>query len=86
MNIDYQTLINGIFVCGLPAVNDVIKNENVKAIVDLRAEAKEDTIPGNVIYRNVPLIDGEPNQTKLLKEAVTEVIQFYKGDKQVVLH
>jgi hypothetical protein len=86
MNIDYQTLNNGIFVCSLPSVNNVINNENIKAVIDLRAEAEESAYHGNVMYRNIPLIDGESNQTQLLQKAITEVIQFYKEDKQVVIH
>lgn len=86
MNIDYQTLIKGIFVCGLPAVNNVINKENISAVIDLRAEAQEGTYFENGIYKNISLIDGEPNQTKPLQQAIIEVVQLYKEGKQVVLH
>lgn len=86
MNIDYQNLIKGIFVCALPAVDHVIKKENISAVIDLRAEAQYDTKNENVNYVNIPLIDGEPNQKQLLQKGIKEVIKFYKEGKQVVLH
>ncbi len=82
MSKDYQALLNGIFVCGLPGLASVLENEDVQVIVDLRAEATESDTKGIII----PLIDGEPNQTHLLKQAIDHVVRAYQDGKQVVLH
>ena len=55
-NIDYQTLIKGIFVWGFPSVNNVINNENIKAVIDLRAEAKEGAFQGDSIEKGKQLL------------------------------
>ena len=86
MNMDYQTLLKGIFICGLPSVNQVIKKENASVVIDLRAEAQQDSYYENVIYRNFPLIDGGKKQQHILHNAISEITQFHKEGKQVVLH
>ncbi|RXI96521.1 hypothetical protein DS745_22700 [Anaerobacillus alkaliphilus] len=82
MNNDYQTLINGIFVCGLPALPFVLEKEDIQVIVDLRAEADKSETKDILI----PLVDGQPNQEHLLREAIGHVVRAYEQGKKVVLH
>ncbi|WP_017729277.1 hypothetical protein [Halalkalibacterium ligniniphilum] len=85
MNNDYQSLLNGIFICGVPAVRTVTAQENVQIAIDLRAEADENE--DKDIHRiHIPLVDGKPNQADLLQKAIDSVVQAYKEGKQVVLH
>ncbi|MFN7251576.1 MAG: hypothetical protein ACK4M9_12385 [Anaerobacillus sp.] len=87
MKREYQTLLNGIFVCGLPALNSALENENVSIVIDLRAEAREtenSIINANRI--NIPLIDGESNQAILLHDAIKHVVNAYHEGKHVVIH
>jgi hypothetical protein len=87
MKRDYQTLLNGIFVCGLPALKTAIENENVSIVIDLRAEASEnDNSFMNVNRINIPLVDGESNQANLLHDAIKQVVNAYHEGKHVVLH
>lgn len=86
---DYQTLLNGIFVCGLPALNIALENEHVSIVIDLRAEATEsenDKSILNVNRINIPLIDGVPNQANLLHDAIKHVVNAYHEKKHVVIH
>lgn len=83
---DYQTILNGFFICGVPAVNTVIENENIEFIVDLRAEVQGtvDTDQKNRVL--IPLVDGVPNQSHLLREAIQQVIKAYQEGKKVLVH
>ncbi len=50
---DYQTLINGVFVCGLSAVPNVIEKEGGTFVIDLRAEAHESPVGNNLNWVNI---------------------------------
>ncbi|WP_052948712.1 hypothetical protein [Mesobacillus campisalis] len=86
MERNYQSLINGIFVCALPAVNTVLENENIQMVMDLRAEAGENEGENHPNRLVIPLIDGKPNQSKLLEDAIQAAVHAYHEGKQVVLH
>lgn len=85
----YQALYdNKIFMCGAADVEQVVKNEQVEAIVDLRGEATQCAYPdGDVQWVQVALGDdaGE-NQEALLKEAAGEVVKAYREGKKVAFH
>jgi protein-tyrosine phosphatase len=86
MNMDYQFLLNGIFICGVNSVNTVIKNEGIDVVLDLRAESTEHNQDHHVEKLQVPLIDGVANQTDLLQRAITFTVDNYKKGNKVVLH
>ena len=86
MKTDYQSIINGIFICGLPALNKVLENEDISLIIDLRAEAEESEFKKHVNVKHIPLIDGAPDQSHLLKEAIINGVHAYEEGKKLVLH
>ncbi|TWI59846.1 hypothetical protein [Halalkalibacter nanhaiisediminis] len=86
MNTDYQSFLAGMFICGELAVPTVVTKEDVKLVVDLRAEASEGVVGDQVDRVHVPLVNGEPNQSQLLSEAIGHVVNAYQEGKRVVLH
>ncbi|GAE37287.1 hypothetical protein [Halalkalibacter akibai] len=83
---EYQSILNGIFVCGLPAVNRVIEKEQAQVVVDVRVEVDETEARQKVATKYVPLVDGKPNQAALLQEAIAHVVTAYQEGKKIVLH
>lgn len=89
MQKNYQNLINGkIFFGGAADVADMVKNEGVEVIVDLRAEATECADPNaKVEWVKVPLGDNaEGPQDELFQKAINCVVEAYKSGKKVGFH
>ncbi|MCT8139122.1 hypothetical protein H1D32_16280 [Anaerobacillus sp. CMMVII] len=86
MTNEYQTLLNGMFICGLKSVESVIENEEIDIVLDLRAEAQGDSDYGSVKRLRVPLEDGISNQTQLLQQGIQHAVNAYTEGKKVVLH
>lgn len=89
MGKNYQDLVDGkIFFGGADDVEDMIKNENVEVIVDLRGEATECAYPANgVEWLHVPLGDNaDVPQDQLFHQAIHHVIDAYKSGKRVGFH
>lgn len=86
---NYQALINNqIFMCGAADVAEIVKNENIDVVVDLRGEATECADPNSKVeWVQIPLGDNavEP-QELLFKQAVGEVIKAYQEGKKVAFH
>lgn len=85
----YQALVeNKIFMGGASDVEDMVKNERVDVIVDLRGEATECAYPaGDVEWIQVPLGDlAEGPQDRLFKQAIDHVVDAYKSGKKVGFH
>ncbi|WP_416148347.1 hypothetical protein ACM26V_19300 [Salipaludibacillus sp. HK11] len=78
-------LLNGIFLCGASEVKQVTQENQVKTIVDVRAEATE-SIVNNASWIHVPLQDGKPNQSILLSQAISAVVDAYQQGNQIILH
>ncbi|MDQ0873106.1 protein-tyrosine phosphatase [Paenibacillus sp. V4I3] len=86
---NYQALIEDkIYFGGASDVEDMVKNENVEVIVDLRGEATECAFPaGNVEWIQVPLGDNaEGPQDQLFQQAIDHVVEAYKSGKKVGFH
>ena len=86
---NYQSLANNrIFMGGASDVEDMIKNEKVDVIVDLREESTGCAFPSpNVNWIRVPIGDNaEQPQEILFKEAVNHVVNAYKEGKKVGFH
>lgn len=86
---NYQALIEDkIFFGGASDVEDMVKNENVEVIVDLRGEATECAFPaGNVEWIQVLLGDNaEGPQDQLFQQAIDHVVEAYKSGKKVGFH
>lgn len=83
---DVSQLLNGIFLCGASEVKQVSEENQVKTIVDVRAEATESIVKDHLSWIHVPLEDGKPNQSVLLSEAISTVVDAYQQGNQVILH
>jgi protein-tyrosine phosphatase len=89
MQKNYQSLIEDkIFFGGAADVEDMVKNEGVDVIVDLRGEAAECAYPAaDAAWIQVPLGDhAEGPQDELLQQAINHVIEAYKSGKKVGFH
>lgn len=89
MQKNYQSLHEEqIFFGGAADVEDMVKNEQVKVIVDLREESTECAYPSaGVEWIKIPLGDNtEGPQDKLFQQAIHHVVEAYKSGKKVGFH
>ncbi|MBP1156479.1 MULTISPECIES: dual specificity protein phosphatase family protein [unclassified Paenibacillus] len=89
MEKNYQSLLEDkIFFGGTADVKDMVKNEGVEVIVDLRGEATECADPtANAEWIQVPLGDNaEAPQDQLLQQAINHVVEAYNSGKKVGFH
>lgn len=89
MSHSYQALIEDkIFFGGAKDVEQMVKNEGIDVVVDLREEAEECAFPeAPVQWIKVPLGDNtaEP-QDDLFHLAIKEVVKAYREGKKVGFH
>ncbi|SDN36430.1 Protein-tyrosine phosphatase [Paenibacillus sp. yr247] len=86
---NYQSLYeDNIFFGGAADVEDMIKNEGVEVVVDLRRESTECAYPNaNVEWIQVPLGDhAEGPQDVLFQQAINHVVEAYRSGKKVGFH
>ena len=89
MQKNYQALIEDrIFLGGASDVEDMVKNEGIEVVVDLRGEATECAYPGgNVEWLQVSLGDNaEGPQDVLFQQAINHVVDAYQSGKKVGFH
>jgi protein-tyrosine phosphatase len=89
MTKNYQALFEDrIFFGGAADVEDMVKNEGVEIVVDLRGEATECAYPdANVEWIQVPLGDNaEGPQDVLFQQAINHVVEAYRSGKKVGFH
>jgi protein-tyrosine phosphatase len=89
MEKNYQSFVeNRIFMGGASDVEDMVKNEQVEVIVDLREESKGCAYPSpNVKWIHVPIGDNsETPQETLFKEAIDHVVKAHNQGKKVGFH
>ena len=81
----YDELIpNRIFIGGVDAIADLLANENIDIIYDLRAEVKG-ALPSNKSIHQ-PIVDNLEDQDDSIQAAVKEIINAYKDGKNVYFH
>lgn len=81
----YEELIPGkVFVGGADAIEELLENEKIDVIYDLRAELK-DGLPSDLSIHQ-PIVDEKENQDQSIKAAVDAVLQSYKDGKNVYFH
>lgn len=89
MSHSYQALVEDkIFFGGAKDVEQMVKNEGIDIVVDLREEAEECAFPeAQVQWIKVPLADhtSEP-QEDLFHLAIQEVVNAYREGKKVGFH
>ncbi|OAB39943.1 protein tyrosine phosphatase [Paenibacillus macquariensis subsp. defensor] len=89
MQKNYQALIEDrIFFGGASDVEDMVKNEGIEVVVDLRGEAIECAYPvKGVQWVQVPLGDNAVGpQDQLFKQAINHVVEAYNNGKKVAFH
>ncbi len=85
----YQSLVdNKIFMGGASDIEDMVNNEQIEVIVDLREESSGSAYPSpNVQWIQVPIGDNaDVPQQLLFKEAIDQVVSAYKEGKKVGFH
>lgn len=82
---NYEPLIPGrIFVGGVDAIEDVISNENIDVIYDLRANLDGDLPSDKSIHQ--PIVNDEEQQEASIQAAAKAVMDAYHEGKNVYFH
>lgn len=85
MSKNYQALIPGrIFIGGENAIPELLENEQIDMVYDLRGENKE----GYYDYprTHLPMYDDDTVQDESVKKALDEVADAYKSGKNIYFH
>ena len=84
-NKDYEELVpKRIFIGGVDAIDDLLNNEKIDVIYDLRAEVNGPLSSEISIHQ--PIVDDAEHQDQTIQAAVSEVINAYKAGKNVYFH
>jgi protein-tyrosine phosphatase len=82
---NYQALIKDrIYIGGADDVKDVMENEKVDVIFDLRAEAPTESSDFTRIHS--PIVDDQENQEESIKNAIDSVVGAYHEGEKVYFH
>lgn len=84
-NKKYEALIpERIFIGGIDAIDDLLENEKIDVIYDLRAEVNGPLSSDLSIHQ--PIVDEAEHQDESIKAAVKEVVDAYHSGKNVYFH
>lgn len=84
-NEKYEAIIPGrIFVGGVDAIDELLANEDIDVIYDLRAEVNGPLSSDVSIHQ--PIVDEAEHQDKSIKAAVDAVMDAYHAGKNVYFH
>ncbi|WP_172370983.1 protein-tyrosine phosphatase family protein [Sporosarcina jiandibaonis] len=84
-NKKYEAIVPGrIFIGGIDAIDELLENEKIDVIYDLRAEVKGPLSSEVSVHQ--PIVDEADNQDESIKAAVTEVMNAYNSGKNVYFH
>lgn len=89
MNKNYHALIpDHIFMGGANDVQQMVDNEGVSVVVDLRGEAEQCAGKGeNLEWIQIPLSDeASTPQAELLHKAIQNVVKAFREGKKVAFH
>lgn len=85
MSKNYQALVpNRIFIGGADDIPELLKNEKIDMIYDLRAENKEGEY--NYNRTHMPIVDNAEQQDESVNQAIDEVVNAYQSGKNVYFH
>ena len=73
-----------IYIGGADDVEDMMENEKVDIIFDLRAEAPTDESKYNRVH--CPIVDDATHQDESVKESIDQVVNAYNEGKNVYFH
>lgn len=84
----YHALIPNLYMCGAKDVYQLIQEQGIDVVVDLRAEVDPaELIPLNVTRIHAPLEDhAEGTEESQMKEAIQAVVTHHKAGKKVAFH
>ena len=84
-NKKYEELIpNRIFIGGVNAIDDLLANENIDVIYDLRAEVNGALSSDKSVHQ--PIVDDAEQQDESIQAAVKKVVDAYKEGQNVYFH
>lgn len=84
-NKNYHELIKGrIFIGGADDVQDMLKNEKVDVVYDLRAEAPDEEVKYNRMHS--PIVDDAADQDESIKSSVDHIVKSYNEGKNIYFH
>ncbi|MCZ2257908.1 protein-tyrosine phosphatase family protein [Sporosarcina sp. G11-34] len=84
-NKNYGELIpNRIFTGGIDAIDELLANEKIDVIYDLRAEVKGPLSSDISVHQ--PIVDDAKHQDESIKIVVSKVIEAYNAGKNVYFH
>ncbi len=82
---NYQELLkNRIFIGGADDVHDMLKNEKVDVVYDLRAEAPKEEPTYHRVHS--PIVDDADHQDESVKKSIDHVVKAYNEGKNVYFH
>jgi thioredoxin reductase (NADPH) len=85
VNTNYQALIpKHIFIGGVDDIEEMMNNEQVDVIYDLRAESPVEE--SSYIRVHFPIVDDTDHQDESVKYAINQVVKSFKGGKKVYFH
>lgn len=81
----YQELIEDrIFIGGADDVMNIMENERVDVVVDLRAESLNTSSDSNRVHS--PIVDDADQQDESVNKAINLVVNSYNDGKKVFFH
>ncbi|MCG7344512.1 protein tyrosine phosphatase [Sporosarcina sp. ACRSL] len=81
----YKALVTDrIFFGGVDAIDELLANEKIDIIYDLRAKV-DGPLPSEISVHQ-PLLDDADAQDESIREAVTKVVEAYKSGKNIYFH
>lgn len=82
---NYEALIPGrIFVGGIDAIDELINQEDIDVIYDLRAKVDGDLPSKKSIH--TPIVDNKEDQEQSIKDTTKAVMDAYNSGKNVYFH
>ena len=82
---NYQELLKDrIYIGGADDVKDMMENEKVDVIFDLRAEAPTEESEYNRVHS--PIVDDADHQDESIKKSIDHVVNAYNEGKNVYFH
>lgn len=73
---NYNELIkNRIYIGGAEDIPEVLKNEKIDIVFDLRAEAPKESTNYNRVHS--PIVDDREQQDNVIKNTIDEVVDAY---------
>lgn len=84
---NYHELVkNRIFIGGAADLSDVLKEEEIDTVIDLRSATDESTQGNDIEKIHQPILDDTINQEESVRKAIDQVTKAYHEGKNVYFH